>query len=123
MNEKMKETKEIKELKSVLTIRLAKEEVFFGPGVATLLKLTKELESLNGAAKAMNMSYSKATRMIKNAEKALDLQLLERKIGGAGGGGSQLTEECIVFLEKYSAFEKEIKEYAEKALGKHFEGY
>lgn len=42
-----------------LIIKLANEKIFFGPGVVTLLNLTKELGSLNASAQKMNLSYSK----------------------------------------------------------------
>lgn len=113
----------MEKLHLTLRIRLAKEDIFFGPGVVTLLTLTKEFESLNGAAKEMNLSYTKAYRMIKVAEKALGFKLLDRKIGGIGGGGSSLTPECIEFLEHYISFEKEINSISNDLFNKHFKDY
>lgn len=106
-----------------IRVRLANDNLFFGPGVAELLYLTKEFESLNAAAKHMNLSYSKANKMIKLAEKALGFKLLDRKIGGSNGGGSSLTKECIKFLEKYSDFEKEVKSSSEELFNKYFIEY
>lgn len=106
-----------------LKIRLAKEELFFGPGVEALLKLTNEHASLNAACKQMNLSYTKALRMIQGTEKNLGFKVLERKIGGSGGGGSRLTTECIKFLEKYEAFEAELEEKADELFDKHFSEY
>nr|WP_312577500.1 LysR family transcriptional regulator [Sedimentibacter sp.] len=113
----------MEKLHLALRIRLAKEEIFFGPGVVTLLTLTREFESLNGAAKEMDLSYSKAYRMIKVAEKALGFKLLDRKIGGIGGGGSSLTQECIDFLEQYLAFDKEVNSISNELFTKYFENY
>lgn len=107
----------------ILQIRLAKEEIFFGPGVKTLLKLTNEYDSLNAACKQMNLSYTKALRMIKGAEKNLGFKLLERKIGGLGGGGSSLTQKCIEFLEKYEAYENEVKNKATEIFDEYFNEY
>lgn len=104
-------------------IRLAKNEIFFGPGVVTLLRMTEKLESLNAAAKSMNLSYSKAYRMINEAEKAMGFKLLDRKIGGANGGGSKLTPECIEFVEKYECFCNEIKENTDILFQKYFSKY
>jgi len=106
-----------------LQIRLAKENIFFGPGVVSLLKFTKEFESLNAAAQKMNLSYSKANKMIKGAEETLGFKLLDRRIGGAGGGGSRLTLECIEFLEKYTAFEYELKTISNELFEKHLNKY
>ncbi len=113
----------MEKLHLTLRIRLAKEDIFFGPGVVTLLTLTKDFESLNGAAKEMNLSYTKAYRMIKVAEKALGFKLLDRKIGGIGGGGSSLTPECIEFLEQYISFEKEINSISNDLFNKYFKDY
>lgn len=106
-----------------IKIMLANENLFFGPGVADLLNLTKELESLNAAAKHMNLSYSKANKMIKQAEEALGFKLLDRKIGGSNGGGSSLTKECLEFMEKYTDFEKKIKLFSEELFKKYFVEY
>ncbi len=113
----------MEKLHLTLRIRLAKEDIFFGPGVVTLLTLTKEFESLNGAAKEMNLSYTKAYKMIKVAEKALGFKLLDRKIGGVGGGGSSLTPECVEFLEQYIAFDKEINSISNELFNKYFKNY
>ncbi|MBP1927414.1 molybdate transport system regulatory protein [Sedimentibacter acidaminivorans] len=110
-------------LHCALRIRLAKENIFFGPGVVSLLECIKECESLNSAAKKINLSYSKANKMIKGAEEALGFKLLERKIGGIYGGGSTLTPECIDFLEKYLILEQEIKTFSDDLLEKIFESY
>lgn len=106
-----------------LQIRLAKKDIFFGPGVLSLLKLVQEYESLNTASKKMDLSYSKACRMIKGSEKALGFKLLDRKIGGSGGGGSSLTPECIEFIEKYAAFYNELDANASELFVKYFNKY
>lgn len=113
----------MEQLHCAIKVRLAKEKIFFGPGVALLLKLTEEYESLNAAAKSMDLSYTKATRMIKDAEEALGFELLVRKIGGSGGGGSVLTPECTDFLNKYLLFENEIKGISSELLTKYLYEY
>lgn len=86
------------------------EKPFFGPGVATLLRLTEETGSLHTAAKEMGMAYSKAWKILKNAEEALDVKLLERRSGGAGGGFSRLTEEGRSILKRFEILEKALRE-------------
>ncbi len=110
-------------LHCAIQIRLAKDDIFFGPGVLTLLQLTHKHESLRAAAKAMYLSYSKANKMIKGTEDALGFKILDRKIGGVGGGGSSLTKEGIEFLETYVNFEKEINEKSIQIFEKHFHKY
>lgn len=106
-----------------LKIRLAKENIFFGPGVLTLLRLTEKLESLNAAAKSMKLSYSKAYKMIHESENTMGFKLLDRKIGGANGGGSKLTQDCIEFLEVYEEFCNELTENSDTLFNKHFSKY
>ena len=77
---------------------------FFGPGPMTLLKKTEEFGSLNKAAIDMNMSYSKAFSIIKNAEKELSIKLLEGHAGGKCGGGSLVTKEAKELMIKYEEF-------------------
>ncbi|NMA66942.1 MAG: LysR family transcriptional regulator [Clostridiaceae bacterium] len=113
----------MEKLHCAIQVRLAKEEIFFGPGVLTLIQLTHKHESLRAAAKEMNLSYSKANKMIKGSENALGFKLLDRKIGGVGGGGSSLTEECIEFIEIYVNFEKEIKKISSQIFNKSFNKY
>lgn len=113
----------MEKLHCALRIQLAKENIFFGPGVLSLLVLTKEYESLNAAAKNMNLSYSKACKMIKCAEESLGFKLLYRKIGGTNGGGSTLTLECIEFLERYTTFKQEINTFSDELLEKLFNKY
>lgn len=110
-------------LRCSVKIRLAKDDVFFGPGVATLLRLTEKYESVNAAAKNMQLSYSKAYRMIHGAEEILGLKLLDRKIGGANGGGSTLTPECVDFLTTFEEFSRELNEISDDLFDKYFSKY
>jgi len=110
-------------LHCAIQIRLAKDDIFFGPGVLTLLKLTHKHESLRAAAKEMNLSYTKANKMIKGSEEALGFKILDRRIGGVGGGGSSLTEEAIEFLEAYVNFENEMEKISSQSFEKHFKKY
>ena len=51
---------------------------YFGRGVADLLHGVDEFCSLNLAARHMGMAYSKAWRIVRQAEEALGIQLLHR---------------------------------------------
>lgn len=91
------------------TVRLFDEngEKAFGIGVAQLLRRIETTGSLNQAAKSMGIAYSKAWKILHNAETLLGIAFVERSIGGAHGGGSLLSEEGRLFLEKYEAFYQE----------------
>ncbi|ABW01464.1 substrate-binding domain-containing protein [Caldivirga maquilingensis] len=60
--------------------------------VIELLKLIKKYGSLSKAAKLLNIPYSTAFRLIKEAEVALSEALVEGIRGGSGGGYSRLTK-------------------------------
>ena len=85
------------------------DERFFGPGPAELLYGVEKYGSLLGSSKAMGMSYSKASMIIRRAEKSLGIQLLDSTTGGIGGGGSRLTPEASLFLRAYSDYTKHLK--------------
>ena len=78
----------------------------FGPGPVELLERVGELGSLRAAAIDMGMAYTKATRLVHDAEQAFGFALTERTVGGSGGGGSQLTAEARELIERYRAFER-----------------
>ena len=85
------------------------KDKFFGPGVAQLLEKVDESNSLSKACAQMNLAYTKALRMVKNAERELGVKLLDRKIGGPHGGGSRLTPRAKKVLELYRTFEQNVK--------------
>lgn len=98
------------------TIRLsimnpdAESGSLFGRGIASLCLGVRETGSLNAAAKGMGMAYSKAWRIIKDTEAALDLQLLNRD----GAHGSDLTETGNKLLDTYLAIEEKLQKEAEE---------
>ena len=81
-------------------------EKFFGEGPWQLLCAVEETGSLRQAAMSMGMAYTKALKLIKNAEKALSFSLIDRAAGGKDGGGSRLTPNGKEWLGKYEAYRK-----------------
>lgn len=79
-------------------------EKFFGEGPYRLLQKVEETGSLHAAAGELGMAYSKATKLLKNAEASLGFSLTVRKIGGKSGGGSVLTREAKEFMQRYEAY-------------------
>lgn len=93
-------------MKAVTKITFLDEngEKFFGEGPCRLLHGVEETGSLRAAANAMGMAYSKALRILKNAENALGFPLTERSTGGKNGGGSILTPQGKEWLGRYEAY-------------------
>ena len=93
-------------MKAVTKITFLDEhgEKFFGEGPARLLHAIEEHGSLRTAASSMNMAYTKALKIINNAEAALGFALTTRPVGGRAGGGSQLTPEGKEWLNRYETY-------------------
>ena len=77
---------------------------FFGEGPCRLLRAVERTGSLRAAAMEMEMAYSKANKLLKQAEQALGYPLTARSTGGRDGGGSVLTPEGRKLLEQYEAY-------------------
>ena len=109
-------------------------ERFFGEGPCRLLHRIEETGSLRAAAQAMGLSYSKALRMVKRAEKELGFALTRKTIGGRGGGfrrsrlhlrgggGSTLTDEARNFMERYEAYRDACVQTDRELYDKFFPG-
>lgn len=67
---------------------------------AALLRAVDRESSLNAAASALGRSYSRAHERIADLEAEAG-PLVERRRGGAGGGGSELTDRARDLLARY----------------------
>ncbi len=105
-----------------VSIKLYGKNKAFGPGIATLLRNVEKNGSLQGAAAAMNMAYSKAWKILKETEKEWGITLTDRETGGKDGGGSTLTEEAREILEHYEAFIQASRSALDQLFEQHFTG-
>lgn len=101
-------------------VRLVANKAFFGPGIYQLMELLGQTGSLQEACLQMGLSYSKGSRIIKEAERQLGFPLTERWTGGQGGGGSRLTKEGKKLAENYRDMVSDVQDYTEKAYRKYF---
>jgi molybdate transport repressor ModE-like protein len=93
------------------------EGYVFGPGVYRLLRRVDETGTLKDAASSLGMSYRFAWGLIRKAEEKLGKPLIHAHKGGrSGGGGAELTEVGLWFLEEFSKIERAIKEYSKFPL-------
>jgi molybdate transport system regulatory protein len=92
----------------------------FGDGPYELLRRVEKRMSLHQASRQMNMSYSKAWRLIHTMEERLGFTLLERKVGGQSGGGSRVTLQGKDLMDHYERFRREVEKNLEKIYQKHF---
>lgn len=103
-----------------LKLILEKEERFFGPGVAELMIKIQQLGSIQAACKEMHMSYTKAWKILKRAEKELGFSILNTSNGGTHGGKSELTPQGLHFLNAYCQMEEELKSKNTELFLKYF---
>jgi molybdate transport system regulatory protein len=101
-------------------IWLEKDGKAFGEGPYELLSGVKARGSLRKAAQDMNMSYSLAHKLIKSLEERLGYPLIERTVGGSGGGGSSLTPDAEHLMQNYHAFIQEAETSLEHLFQEYF---
>lgn len=100
---------------------LEEDERLFGDGPCQILELVDRLGSLRQAAAEINMSYSQAWKLIKKLEKRLGFKLLDKKVGGSSGGGSELTVKGRFLTESFSEFRKEAVKCLSELEEKYFD--
>jgi molybdate transport system regulatory protein len=78
-------------------------DIALGPGKVDLLKHIQSSGSILRAARAMDMSYMRAWKLLKTMENCFKRALVRKSRGGRGGGKAQLTEageKALVLYEK-----------------------
>ena len=93
-------------MKAVTKIQITDDNgiKFFGEGPCRLLRCVEKTGSLRAAAMEMEMAYSKASKLLKQAEENLGFSLTTRSAGGKDGGGSVLTPQGRQWLDQYEAY-------------------
>ena len=95
------------------------EGILISEGRVQLLKLIAETGSLNKAAKAMNLSYQKAWRLIDDSNKASKNPLIETHVGGNKGGGTILTPYGKTLIDSFERINQDCWEFLDIQLKKH----
>jgi len=72
-----------------------------GHGKAALLESVASTGSISAAARSMGMDYKRAWLLIESLNRAFVSPVVERTIGGAGGGGARLTPFGEDLLSRY----------------------
>jgi molybdate transport system regulatory protein len=87
---------------------------FIGRGRVKLLENIKKTGSITGGAKEMKMSYRQAWQMVEDMNKRAVAPLVEKILGGKGGGGAKITKEGEKIIEQYYQIEKAIEDCAQE---------
>jgi len=82
-----------------------------------LLQAVDRLGSIRKAAAELSLSYRYAWGLVKEAEQRLGAPLLVRSIGGATGGGAELTEAARDLLTRYEQFRRHVEDEASRFFG------
>ena len=82
-----------------------------------LLEAVEETGSISAAAERMDVPYRRAWDKLDEMEKGLGVQLVERHVGGAHGGGARLTTAGRDYVARFKRFMQGIDE----VIAHHFE--
>ena len=107
-------------LKYDIKVRIGQKEASFGKGVIELMEGVERTGSLSAAYKAMNMSSSKAWKIIQRAQQDLGIVLFESKRVGADGGHTIITAQGKELMRKYRSMMLEVERQAEISFQKYF---
>ena len=88
-------------IKSKIWIEDENGEMVFGSGRLRILNAIEAQGSILAAAKELHMSYRAVWGKIKATEDRLGQPLLSRRVGGAQGGGSELTPLGKALVERF----------------------
>ena len=95
--------------RSKVWLQDAEGNVIFGAGRLRILKAIQRTGSIHAAAKELGIGYRAVWGRIHATEERLGVKLLEKKIGGATGGGSELTPLAELLMEKFTQIQKRIE--------------
>lgn len=108
-------------MKYDIKVKVGKDELSFGKGVILLMQKVEKYGSLSAAYKEMNMSSSKAWKILNKAQNDLGFALLESHAGGKDGGSTRLTAKGKEIMEKYNSMMAEIDKFTFDTFQKYFE--
>ncbi len=104
----------------ILSLRLARENEFFGPDEARLLRLIRETGSVKTACSRLKLSYSKGWKTLHQISAGIGSQVVISNQGGVDGGSTSLTEKGEWLLERFSQFEACCKQFVDESFDNHF---
>ncbi len=90
------------------------EGPFLGIGKIWLLENIRKTGSITNAAKEMKMAYRQAWQLVEEMNKRAESPLVEKLLGGKGGGGAKLTEAGEKAIQTFYEIEKRINDFAQK---------
>jgi len=95
---------------------------FLGDGRYRLLSAVQRNGSINAAARELGMSYRKVWAQLQAMEESAPFPILERRIGGKGGGATQLTDEILALMKQFKILRNRVNEAADRCFDECFHG-
>ena len=81
-------------------------EIYLGSGRIALLEQIDQHKSISAAARAMNMSYRHAWLLVEAMNRLAGAPLVQKRVGGPGGGSARLTEEGQKTIARFKALQQ-----------------
>jgi molybdate transport system regulatory protein len=94
------------------------EGPFLGIGKIWLLENIQKTGSITNAAKEMKMAYRQAWQLVQEMNQRAESPLVEKLLGGKGGGGAKLTSAGENAIAVFYEIENRIKEFAKQETQK-----
>jgi molybdate transport system regulatory protein len=85
-----------------------KGESFLGEGRVRLLESIIKYGSITRASKEVEISYKKAWKLIDSINSVSDVAVVERVVGGKGGGGTVVTKKGENLIKEYRNLQKRL---------------
>ena len=96
-------------LHTVIKLRFANNEAFFGPGIAGLFREIDNCGNVREACEKCGFSYSKAWKIIRRCEEEFGYPIVNRQAGGSSGGKASVTEKGHALLAAYDELLSELE--------------
>jgi tungstate transport system substrate-binding protein len=84
--------------------------------LGTILEAVEQNGSLRQATAALGVSYRQAWGLLRRAEERLDEPLLSRRVGGAAGGGAELTDAARDLLGRWRQVQQNVTQILVQSL-------
>ncbi len=85
-----------------------------------LMEAIAETGSISAAAERMQVPYRVAWNKIKEMEQHLGVELVQTRIGGADGGGAQLSPAAETYIHSYRQFSAGLEEWVQQRFAEVF---
>lgn len=85
-----------------------------------LLEAIETTGSISAAAERLGIQYRLAWERLEEMEEGLGLRLVERRVGGAHGGGASLTPTGQDLINRFNEFAAALDEALRTEFSRHF---